>query len=127
MKKMAAIIFAQLAAMLIAGTCLAGGYCPETADKLEDFKGCMAPMRGAIGTVYRGTAADMNGESHRALLNSMAQTPMGGYYTAYGNPLSAVAWQPIVAVAASKAYHNNPNSAFWSWYMMNNLLYYPMY
>jgi len=50
----------------------AGGACPTRANSLEDFRHCMVPMRGTIGTAAVYTSGQYD-ESHRKLLEAMAR------------------------------------------------------
>lgn len=66
-------------AIMIAGLLLpahvSAGVCPTRANSLDDFRGCMVPMRGTIGTaaVYSSGQYD---EAHRKLMAAMARSDM---------------------------------------------------
>lgn len=94
----------------------AAGGCPESADRLEDFAGCLMPVQG--GARYRGTMANLD-RDHQMLLAAMERNPgvppqvMPPGVPAYGpNPwvtFNYAMWNAAGYVAAS--YGRNP--AFW--------------
>ena len=59
-----------LICLFAANTALAGGGCPQSGDNLQAFAGCMAPLKGQVGTRYVGTMADMD-EAHHQLVSTM--------------------------------------------------------
>ena len=71
----------------------AGGVCPTRANSLEDFRHCMVPLRGTIGTaaVYASGQYD---ESHRRLLEAMAR---GGLVRPHVVPASTGYYLPMAA------------------------------
>jgi hypothetical protein len=89
------ITFAALAVVMLVSEAMAGS-CPIRADSLEAFAGCMAPMRGTIGTttVYSSGKYDRdNAQLMSAMMRSnvvpqqvippsVTQTyPYGGYFS----------------------------------------------
>lgn len=51
------------------------GRCPDTADRLQDFAYCLAPLPGGYGARYIGTYADLD-DDHQELLTSMQTMPV---------------------------------------------------
>jgi len=104
----------------------AGGRCPQRADRLEDFANCMVPMRGEVGTVYRGTLADMSGDAHSNLMRVMHNAPVVPPHTMPSSytPVPFGMWNSMMAVAASHAYKNDPHSPIWGMGYAGSL-YYP--
>jgi hypothetical protein len=73
MRRLALIItFATVAIFALASEA-AAGTCPVRADSLEAFAGCMAPMRGTIGTttVYSSGKYDRD---HAQLVSAMMRS-----------------------------------------------------
>ncbi|MFH0798806.1 MAG: hypothetical protein V2A66_01350 [Pseudomonadota bacterium] len=67
------LVLAGLSVLFIASTALAAGNCPESADSLQGYAGCMAQVRG--GAVLRGSGgygANLDAD-HRALLSAMGR------------------------------------------------------
>lgn len=64
-------------AILIVGLLAPAGAsartCPTRANNLEDFKGCMVPMRGTIGTAAVYSSGNYD-EAHRELMSAMARS-----------------------------------------------------
>lgn len=80
MKKLAAIIvvFGALfvASQAVASTqSIAPNGCPRSAGSLQEFAGCLAPVRGTVAAVYRGSQAAYLDDDHRELLGAMQQNP----------------------------------------------------
>lgn len=49
------------------------GGCPQSADRLADFRRCLAPMQGKLGMRYVGTQYELD-EDHTELLAAMHRT-----------------------------------------------------
>lgn len=104
----------------------AAGGCPQSADRLEAYASCLAPVPG-YGMRYRGTAADLD-EDHRevmAIMSSSSMVPpqnhngMTGVVTT--NPFYPVGYSMAGAmayVAASRGY--SPGA--WYWWNMYPLM-----
>ncbi|MBN1283172.1 MAG: hypothetical protein JXA24_05285 [Proteobacteria bacterium] len=87
-----------LAFALLAATAAFAGSCPTRGNSLEEFRNCMVPLKGTIGTasVYSSGRYD---QSHKALMSAMARGsgvppqvmpaasvgpyPFVGYYSPY--------------------------------------------
>lgn len=128
MKSTVLKIVAVAAVLLSAHVVHAGGGCPDRANRLEDFAGCMAPMRGEMGTVYRGTLADVNGDAHSNLMWAMHNAPVVPPHVMppSPSPVPLGMWSSMMAVAAAKAYREDPHSPIWSAQYVGSL-YYPYY
>jgi len=116
-------IFLTTILLVISISCTAygAGGCPDTAERLEDFQRCMVPMRGEVGTVYRGTLASLHGDGHAALMYAMHRAPVVPPQVTVGSM-----YNPMVAVAASFAYRNSPRSRVWMYYSLSGMPY-PVY
>jgi hypothetical protein len=112
------LAFVIFLAVLGAASGHAEGGCPDRANRLEDFAGCMVNVRG-VGPMYRGTLADLNGDSHRDLMYVMNTRPVVGGHSVY---MPAGVFAPMVSVAASQAYRNSSHSTFWTWWTMRNIM-----
>lgn len=120
MKKL--VTMTSLLILFATSEALAGGGCPTRAKNLEAFAGCMVPMQGEVGTMYRGTLAQLNGDSHRNLMYVMNTRPV-----VRPHPVSMPmgVWMPMASVAAHQAYASKGHTTFWTWYSMRNLTHYP--
>lgn len=67
------IIILIFTLIIISSEALAGGGCPQTADRLEEFAGCLVQTRS--GAVPRGSSSGLGAhmdDDHRELLGAMA-------------------------------------------------------
>ena len=117
MMKFAISAIALLASLILMPSLTsAAGGCPQSAENLQAFAGCLAPVRGTISMVYKGTAANLD-QDHQALLAAMQRNPgvppqvmptytvaqpYGGYY----NPFNSAMWQATMFVAASRGMYS---------------------
>ncbi len=124
MRKYFIIISIALVALFCASTVHAGGGCPDAANSLEAYAGCMAVMPGNTGTMYRGNLYQLQGNSHANVIAAMQAAPVvpphvvsgPAYY--YASP--AYYMPSMMNVAAARAYQSGNRSAAWGVYMMNN-------
>ena len=103
MKKI--ILFLVFVSMSLAYANIASARCPRFVDDLKQLQGCMLPVAGNTGTVYRGTAATING-------NGPVHVPVRPYVagTYYG------AMSPMTHVAAR--YAGGGSNAYWALWAM---------
>lgn len=105
------LVLTLLAFSAIALPQAADARCPIRADSLEDFKPCMAPMRGTIGTttVYDSGKYDRD---HAQLVSAMMRSqtvapqviaPTMGHMSPYSSP----AWWMNLYFAGHSSYRNN--------------------
>lgn len=96
----------------------AAGGCPQSADNLQAFAGCLAPVKGTVAMVYKGTLANLD-EDHRELLDAMNRNPgvppqvvvpYPMYGSSFYNPFGPAMVRAAAFVAASK---NGNASYYW--------------
>ena len=123
MKRIYLIFF--LLILFISSSALAAGGCPDSAERLEDFAGCMVPMPNGSGMLYRGTLASLHGDGHQALMQAMHTQPV---VPPHPMPVPYGYWRPMLSVAAYKSNRNAGKSAhyaFWSWWAVSPMLFHP--
>ncbi|MBT3181984.1 MAG: hypothetical protein HN337_05685 [Deltaproteobacteria bacterium] len=124
MRKYFIMISIVLISLCCVSTVFAGGGCPDGANSLEAYAGCMAVMPGNTGTMYRGNLSQLHDNSHANVIAAMQAAPVVPPHVVSGpayHVASPVYYMPsMMNVAASRAYQTNNHGAFWTVYMMNN-------
>ncbi|HPQ80735.1 MAG TPA: hypothetical protein PLZ86_03315 [bacterium] len=120
----AAIAFVALI-FAFSGEARAAGGCPQSADNLQEFAGCLAPVKGTVGMVYKGTLASLDGD-HRQLLNSMNRGPVVPPqvvvpYPMYGSPFYNPFGPSMARAAAFVAATKRGYPSYW--WMMGPYMY----
>jgi hypothetical protein len=96
---------------------MAAGGCPQSAEHLQAFANCLAPVRGTVAMVYKGTLANLDPDN-AAFLNTMQRTavvppqviPSYPTYSPYAyNPFGPAMMRATAYVAATKS----GNPAYW--------------
>jgi hypothetical protein len=99
--KKSPLIVMLIVFLMLPGLSFARGGCPDTADQLEAYARCMVPLRGEIGTAYRGNAFALD-PSNQETLSAIAYSRMsaphivaggrgyGGYYPALSSEAAAM-------------------------------------
>jgi len=90
----------------------AGGACPTRANSLEDFRHCMVPLKGTIGTAAVYTSGQYD-ESHKKLMQAMAR---GSTVRPHVVPVSTGYYPPMAAYSpyfslATQYYYGLGNAA----------------
>lgn len=102
----------------------AAGGCPKSADNLQAFARCMAPLPGGMGMRYIGTMADLD-EDHRELLNAMHATQVVPPQVHNGmagvvNPYSM--FYPMIGATAYIGSYYSKNPSYWNYWMFQSMM-----
>ena len=107
-------IIAVLALLLVlSGT--AQAQCPQRANSLEDFRSCMVPLRGTVGTAIASFPGDMD-RYHRDLIAAMEASNVvpPQVMPAYSGYTPYYPYNPYMSVSGWYA----PSPYFWISYGM---------